>query len=545
MAFDGNGNYSRIHNWTLDAANLLDINAAEMDAEDNSIAGAFNITVTRDGQGKMAADFLPTTSTTYNLGTSIAAWKALNGIPVANFTTQAGLGQLLAPLTAAEAAASITPTFYFYPELNILRYGATGTLTAADMVAINAALSVGTHKGFGEIRVPAGSYLWSATSASSVPPGVKIKGDGRYASVVQGNNVAATIFYVNGTGASIESMGFSSSVTNTSGCFVQLAGTENSIEDFHMSGDFNGLLITGVAAKVRKGWLGAGASGGNRIIVNCGDASPYISDVLAEAQSAPFPASGLCIQNCVNGYFSTIEMLTQGASLAVIPGNGQQFEHSVFAQCQFDGGSVCAFPMFIQPSGTGIVGHVTFIGCWSSDGTSSGGLINNTGTGLLTGLNFIEHTASFNTGDGLQFTATAITDTNIRGGYYGNNTAAGLFFSQSGDIKVLGANCGATAGFGANGTFGIVLASTLTAVLVMGCDLRGNTSAGLFDGTSGITKIILGNLGYNVPGSTGFGTPTGGGVVANFPGSSATLPQTSETVAQILIVLKEIGLIGA
>lgn len=44
---------------------------------------------------------------------------------------------------------------------------------------------------------------------------------------------------------------------------------------------------------------------------------------------------------------------------------------------------------------------------------------------------------------------------------------------------------------------------------------------------------------------TGFGTPTGGSVIANFPGASATLLQTSETVAEILTILKGMGIIGA
>ena len=43
---------------------------------------------------------------------------------------------------------------------------------------------------------------------------------------------------------------------------------------------------------------------------------------------------------------------------------------------------------------------------------------------------------------------------------------------------------------------------------------------------------------------TGFGTPTGTGVIANFPGATATLAQTSETVAEILTILKAYGLIG-
>lgn len=44
---------------------------------------------------------------------------------------------------------------------------------------------------------------------------------------------------------------------------------------------------------------------------------------------------------------------------------------------------------------------------------------------------------------------------------------------------------------------------------------------------------------------SGFGTPTGNVVINNFPGATATLLQTSETVAEILTILKAAGLIGA
>lgn len=45
---------------------------------------------------------------------------------------------------------------------------------------------------------------------------------------------------------------------------------------------------------------------------------------------------------------------------------------------------------------------------------------------------------------------------------------------------------------------------------------------------------------------TGFGTPTGGTVVANFPGAGpATLAQCSNTIAEILLILKGLGIIGA
>lgn len=43
---------------------------------------------------------------------------------------------------------------------------------------------------------------------------------------------------------------------------------------------------------------------------------------------------------------------------------------------------------------------------------------------------------------------------------------------------------------------------------------------------------------------TGFGTPTGTGVIANFPGATATLAQTSQAVAQLIADLKAIGFYG-
>jgi hypothetical protein len=108
MAFDGSGNYNRIHNWTSDAANGLDINAGEMDAEDNSIAGAFNITVTRDGQGKMAADFTPQTDNIYNLGVGAKRWKSINGLPIAPLSNSAGDIRNYGAVTGTDCAAAVT-----------------------------------------------------------------------------------------------------------------------------------------------------------------------------------------------------------------------------------------------------------------------------------------------------------------------------------------------------------------------------------------------------------------------------------------------------
>jgi hypothetical protein len=73
-------------------------------------------------------------------------------------------------------------------------------------------------------------------------------------------------------------------------------------------------------------------------------------------------------------------------------------------------------------------------------------------------------------------------------------------------------------------------------------------------GTSWLTLALGGGVfaggiglhGTAVPARvTGFGTPTGPGVVANFSGTAATTAQIQETIAEILTILKGVGLIGA
>lgn len=64
--------------------------------------------------------------------------------------------------------------------------------------------------------------------------------------------------------------------------------------------------------------------------------------------------------------------------------------------------------------------------------------------------------------------------------------------------------------------------------------------------STGANSFICNNTGVGVfgvvaPRSAGWGTPTGGSVISNFPGATATLAQTSSVTAQILAVLKAFG----
>tara|TARA_R110001606_G_scaffold335174_1_gene483151 strand:+ start:422 stop:1573 length:1152 start_codon:yes stop_codon:yes gene_type:complete len=56
MAYNGTGTFSRIYNWTTDAANGINIEAVRMDREDNGFAVGLSNAITKDGQTTITAN---------------------------------------------------------------------------------------------------------------------------------------------------------------------------------------------------------------------------------------------------------------------------------------------------------------------------------------------------------------------------------------------------------------------------------------------------------------------------------------------------------
>lgn len=89
-AFNGSGVFVRSYSWTSDAANNIDITASRVDTEDTGFASGLSLCVTRDGQGQMAADFLPSAASTYKLGNASFPWSAITLEPNAAGTFLTG-----------------------------------------------------------------------------------------------------------------------------------------------------------------------------------------------------------------------------------------------------------------------------------------------------------------------------------------------------------------------------------------------------------------------------------------------------------------------
>ena len=91
--------------------------------------------------------------------------------------SRASIGEVFYPRTTAEIAASVTPTNYFYPEGNVLRYGASGDGVANDGSAVLSAINVS------EAGVPAYfpegyTFLCSSWTQHTTTAAIRLYGGG-------------------------------------------------------------------------------------------------------------------------------------------------------------------------------------------------------------------------------------------------------------------------------------------------------------------------------------------------------------------------------
>lgn len=261
------------------------------------------------------------------------------------YLTAAAVGLVLYPQTAAELAASVTPTLYNYPAGNVLRYGADNTGTTDSSTAIAAAL-LANPKG---IFAPSGTYLCSQTF--HVSSNQIVKGDGistvfQYTSGAMtnfsGSSITAAVFtdfkisVIGGDGLStyggiyllnssyctVERVSMAGFVW--SGVWLDGASNHNTIHNNHFSGAqekiLNG-LAAGTGADVSiysSGGSGTAAPSFNKIINNdMRGGGGYGVQILDDFATL---AAGLPFRNIVQG--NRVGTHLAYGLLLYLPGNG-------------------------------------------------------------------------------------------------------------------------------------------------------------------------------------------------------------------------------
>lgn len=132
-AFNGSGVFVRSYSWTQDAANNIDITASRMDTEDTGFASGLSLCVTRDGQGAMAANFLPSSDGVYDLGSAGLHWKNLQlsgSISVGGVDGTPALGSWVATLSGPWVSGSNpTGTLKWERQGNLVTVWADSSIT--------------------------------------------------------------------------------------------------------------------------------------------------------------------------------------------------------------------------------------------------------------------------------------------------------------------------------------------------------------------------------------------------------------------------------
>lgn len=184
-AFNGSGVFVRSYSWTNDAANNIDITASRMDTEDTGFASGLSLCVTRDGQGAMAASFLPSADVSYDLGSALLRWSSLFIAGNANIGGNAvitGNASVTGTLTAGATTLSsltltggstVPPIITKVKASNTTR---SSTTTAAADPDLQTALTAGTYA----------FELWITDSNGATSPG-GLKGTIAYSGTFSSN----------------------------------------------------------------------------------------------------------------------------------------------------------------------------------------------------------------------------------------------------------------------------------------------------------------------------------------------------------------------
>ena len=498
--------------------------------------------ITLDSRGE-ASVWLGSSSYKFKLTdpTGAEIWTVDNITGNNNFTTI--LAQLAASsgssligfIQAGAGATARTVQSKLRDVVSVLDFGADPTGASSSTTAINNAIIAANTAGGKTVFFPAGRYLYTTSAAISVGDGITLLGENPISSVIFTNNASAEIFNLSGYGSRIQSLGFQSNTTQTSGTFITLSGSENSINDFRIQNDFNGVLVTGSVASIENGIFSQSSSGGKRIIFRCGDSAPSLSNIVFEAQATNFPLAGLSLQNVVSLFAYNLEIISQGTAIEIIPGTGQQVTECFFDGCFFDTSST---DCVIQPVGTGLVLRNTFINSWSGNSTTSNGGITaiQSGSTVISGLYFINHNSVYNTNGaatGINLNGI-ISDVRILGGLYAQNGNAGIYAAHTGDISIIGAGLGALGGFTGNGSYGVVFGPNVTSIICSNNYMIGNTSGAIADtSASTIPKFITDNV---IPGYARNGVITvGASPFAYTAPYNQTVYITGGTVSSVVV----------
>lgn len=390
--------------------------------------------------------------------------------------------------------------------VSVKDFGAVGNGVTDDTAAIQAAITAVGLAGGGLVFFPAGFYRVSST-LNVVHQSVRLVGASRWATMIKQGTLNSGIIRLTNFFCGLEHLSFMYDGTPVAGATaIYCSGSYCTLKDFVVRNSHTALEWTqGVAGKVTDFELldyeaiGLYAHGLNdlfvsRFIINAGNASRGTLGGIRLVNKVE--AFICCDGDIILGLYS---MTTEATSYTL----GNRPAYNNFSNVFFDSGT--------NTTQINKCVETEFVGCWFSGGRSGAGVA---GVGITQSQSIrLTNTRFFNCGDAGALVASSATDVTFTACSFDSNSvtagagvAHGLqFANNTTQFQVIG--CKASNGlYTGTQAYGIFIGAGCNQFVVRDCNLLGNATGPLLDGTSATSdKTIHGNIGYRTS-NTGEGT---------------------------------------
>jgi hypothetical protein len=336
---------------------------------------------------------------------------------------------------------------------------------------------------------PPGKYRFG--SAVTLSKSGTYFSDGIGSAILETSSASAEIFTITGQFIEVRGFKYVSSVTRTSGAYINETGNRAYIRDFWMEDFFVGIVTSGTSVTIESGWMLDGVATNGVGIVVIGGADISIRDVTLDA--AVNINAGVRITNGLDATIEDCNFIRCSYGLDILPTTGQTVASVWGNNTFFDN---CDYGVRLDSTGGNIV-RLMFDQCWFSSATNYGVLLSkSSGSPILSGVEFNDCHFYDNGSVGFYIFDPAWIDVSINGGIFAGNASTGVSVAaNTNKFYVRGTRIGPYGDFGANANGIVVEAGTSDDYIITDCDLRGNTSAALTDGGTGTNKIVKDNLG--------------------------------------------------
>lgn len=394
---------------------------------------------------------------------------------------------------AETGAVAVTLLNKFREIYSVMDFGATGNGSTDDSAAFQAAHD-GMGASGGAIFAPHPSVAY-ALSTVTLSKQCFLYGAGAHSggTLIAANSATANTFDITGSSVTIRDIAFTSTPTRSAGSYIlcDTASSKVTLEDLYMDKWFRGVTLSGVSDfSLRRVDLisgvattGIGVNVTSGLLIN-------LNNVTVSNAAASEPFAGMQVTNCGDITMEGCSFLHNITGLRLVPGAAQTVTSVYTTNCFFDNNT--SRGIYIAPSNVGgTVQRCRFDGVWASSSGAQGVLIDTaTVAGVVDGITFVDPEVFLNASSGIYITGANTKRIKILGGKIAQNTGAGILIEGGADnIQIIGATCGPIGGLTGNTTYGISNATGVTDdLLIIGCQLTGNTTAAWLGGATGARR---------------------------------------------------------